>query len=307
MSKKWIFLPFFSVDFFKKTCYHINNYKILHKKRRYTMKKILVVEDNVKLLEDLKNTLKEDSFFSEITTATTGSDAAKIIKNEMPDILLTDILLPDGDGVWLIEQLNELKKSDCNITVVAMLDYEMAKIQRLLWSLGVDYLIMKPFIPENVVNQIKILASSEPVDILSDNILNISASSLIFTNKNLSISKEDPQLEQLVTNIFHELGMPAHIKGYEYLRYAILRVIENRNLLHSVTKELYPMVAKAFSSKPSRVERAIRHAIEVAWTRGDADNISRLFGCTVLSSRGKPTNSEFLAMIADKILLKLSA
>lgn len=271
------------------------------------MKKILVVEDNITLLEDLRKVLKEDTFFSEITTASTGSDAVKILKNGLPDILLTDILMPDGDGVWLIERLNELKTPEQNITVVAMLDHEMTKIQRLLWSLGVDYLVMKPFSPENIINQIKTLSSNETLDIISDNILNLNSQNLILTNKNLSISKEDPQLEQLVTNIFHELGMPAHIKGYEYLRYAILRVIENRNLLHSVTKELYPMTAKAFGSKPSRVERAIRHAIEVAWTRGDADNIARLFGCTVLSSRGKPTNSEFLAMIADKILLKLSA
>ena len=271
------------------------------------MKKILIVEDNPKLLEELKNTFKEDTYFSQIQTALTGSDAYEILKEELPDVLLTDILMPDGDGVWLIEKLNELKTPKNNVTVVAMLDYEMVKIQRLLWSLGVDYLIMKPFASENLVSQIKNLATQQDIDIISDSELTLDSPNIIFKNKNISISKEDPQLEQLVTNIFHELGMPAHIKGYEYLRYAILRVIENRALLHSVTKELYPMTAKAFGSKPSRVERAIRHAIEVAWTRGDADNISRLFGCTVLSSRGKPTNSEFLAMIADKILLRLSA
>jgi len=271
------------------------------------MKKILIVEDNIELLNELKNTFKEDTYFQEIKTASTGSEAYRIIKDELPDILLTDVLMPEGDGVWLIEKLNELKSPGNNITVVAMLDYEMLKVQRLLWSLGVDYLIMKPFMPKNIITQIKNLSKNEQIDIISDSALNLDSPNLILKNKNLSVSKEDPQLEQLVTNIFHELGMPAHIKGYEYLRYAILRVIENRNLLHSVTKELYPMTAKAFGSKPSRVERAIRHAIEVAWTRGDADNISRLFGCTVLSSRGKPTNSEFLAMIADKILLRLSA
>ena len=271
------------------------------------MKKILVVEDNILLLEEICRDLREDAFFSEIITATTGKEALSLLTKELPDILLTDILMPDGDGVWLLEQLNKLKKSDTIITVVAMLDHEMAKIEKLLWNMGADYLVMKPFSASNIINQIKTLSSNKPLDILSDNILNLNSQNIILTNKNISISKEDPQLEQLVTNIFHELGMPAHIKGYEYLRYAILRVIENRNLLHSVTKELYPMTAKAFGSKPSRVERAIRHAIEVAWTRGDADNIAKLFGCTVLSSRGKPTNSEFLAMIADKIILKLSA
>lgn len=271
------------------------------------MKKILVVEDNILLLEEICRDLKNDPFFSEIITASTGREAYNMLTKEIPDIILTDILMPDGDGVWLLEQLNKLKMPDTNVTVVAMLDHEMSKIEKLLWNMGADYLVMKPFSASNIINLIKTLSSNKPLDILSDNILNLNSQNIILTNKNISISKEDPQLEQLVTTIFHELGMPAHIKGYEYLRYAILRVIENRNLLHSVTKELYPMTAKAFGSKPSRVERAIRHAIEVAWTRGDAENISKLFGCTVLSSRGKPTNSEFLAMIADKIILKLSA
>lgn len=270
------------------------------------MKKILVVEDNNSLLEEICTHLKQDSFFTEVRIARTGAEALEELKTGIPDILLTDVLMPDGDGVWLMEKLNAMKR-DKEVTVVAMLDKEMTKLERLLWNMGADYLVMKPFSVSFIVNQMKVLSSHKPLDILSDNILNLNSQNVILANKNISISKEDPQLEQLVTNIFHELGMPAHIKGYEYLRYAILRVIENRNLLHSVTKELYPMTAKAFGSKPSRVERAIRHAIEVAWTRGDADNIARLFGCTVLSSRGKPTNSEFLAMIADKILLKLSA
>lgn len=271
------------------------------------MKKILVAEDNMSLLAEICKDLRNDPFFKEIETASTGREAVEKLKSGIPDILLTDVLMPDGDGIWLLEQLERLKKPTDNITIVAMLDHEMAKIEKMLWDMGADYLVMKPFSTQNIINQIKVLSSNKTLDILSDNILNLNSQNIILTNKNISLSKEDPQLEQLVTNIFHELGMPAHIKGYEYLRYAVLRVIENRNLLHSVTKELYPMTAKAFGSKASRVERAIRPAIEVAWTRGDADNISKLFGCTVLSSRGKPTNSEFLAMIADKILLKLSA
>ena len=215
--------------------------------------------------------------------------------------------MSDGDGVWLIEHLKKEPQYSKDMTIIAILDTKTAVIEKLLWNMGVDFLFIKPFQTEQIPNQIKLIAESKVSADIFENDITLDSQNFIIQGSNIEKSRENPKLEQLVTSIFHELGMPAHIKGYEYLRYAILRVIENRNLLHSVTKELYPMTAKAFNSKPSRVERAIRHAIEVAWTRGDADNISKLFGCTVLSSRGKPTNSEFLAMIADKILLKFSA
>lgn len=270
------------------------------------MKKILVVDDDRELLEEFVKKIEENEYFGEYKTASGGKEALKTALEFKPDIVLTDVVMPDGDGIWLIENLKKEENNDDKRLIISMVDSKIATIEKLLWSLGNDYLFVKPFDCETVINQIKMIYENKvSTDVFNDDVtLN---SKNILTNRNIEKSKEDPQLEQLVTNIFHELGMPAHIKGYEYLRYAVLRVIENRSLLHSVTKELYPMTAKAFNSKPSRVERAIRHAIEVAWSRGDADNIAKLFGCTVLSSRGKPTNSEFLAMIADKIILKLSA
>ena len=271
------------------------------------MKKILVVDNDKTFLKSIKENFENGGYFSEVRLAENGYEAFEIAKEFNPEIILTNIVMSDGDGVWLIEQLRQSALLTSKTSVFAVLDTKTAVIEKLLWDIGVDYIFVKPFDYLGIMTQIKlILESKDTTDIFNDKIT-LDSQNISFSGTNIEKSKENSNLEQLVTKIFHDLGMPAHIKGYEYLRYAILRVIENRELLHSVTKELYPMTAKAFNSKPSRVERAIRHAIEVAWTRGDADNIAKLFGCTVLSSRGKPTNSEFLAMIADKILLKISA
>lgn len=264
------------------------------------MKKIIVVDDNVSLVNELIQQMEQDAYFGDIFTAYNGKDALEIIKNKKPDIILTDIAMPNGDGIWLLENLVKQSLLTEDTTVIFMLDLKIPAIEKMVVDMGADYFIMKPFEMPTTLMQIKAVADGakpEPGE----------TEAAVSNLPNIQTSKENPKLEQMVTQIFHELGMPAHIKGYEYLRYAILRVLENRKLLHSVTKELYPMTAKEFDSKPSRVERAIRHAIEVAWNRGDADNIAKLFGCTVLSSRGKPTNSEFLAMIADSILLQISA
>ncbi len=263
------------------------------------MKSIIVIDDNISLVNELAAHLKQDTYFGEIYTAHEGKEALRTIRETKPQIILTDIAMPNGDGIWLLEHLKEEKLLSEDTTVIYMMDIKLPAIEKLIMDLGADYFMMKPFDIPVAVTQIKTVSNGEKhTRGALDPAVQLS---------NIATSKENPILEQMVTNIFHELGMPAHIKGYEYLRYAILRVLENRKLLHSVTKELYPMTAKQFDSKPSRVERAIRHAIEVAWSRGDAENIAKLFGCTVLSSRGKPTNSEFLAMIADNILLRLSA
>ncbi len=271
------------------------------------MKKILIADSDTTFLNNIKDYLAKDEYYSEIRTAKTGYEALEIAKEFKPDIVLTAVVMPDGDGTWLIKHLTDEENNDSTRVIIPILDSKISSIENIMWSLGVDYIFVRPFNISDIADQIKTVTGSKDSKNNFDENVSLESEAINHTSKNIERSKEDPVLEQLVTNIFHEVGMPAHIKGYEYLRYAILRVLENRNLLHSVTKELYPMTAKAFGSKPSRVERAIRHAIEVAWIRGDTENISKLFGCTVLSTRGKPTNSEFLAMIADKILLKLSA
>ena len=271
------------------------------------MKKILIVDNDMTFLNNMKEELSQNEYFSDIKVAQNGWEAFDIAKQFDPDIVLTAVVMSDGDGIWLIEHLKSEEYDNKNRVIIPILDSKITAIENLMWSLGVDYLLVKPFNENEIASQIKLVCESKDALNGFDEDISLETQVIKHSNTNIQRSKEDPKLEQLVTNIFHDLGMPAHIKGYEYLRYAILRVLENKTLLHSVTKELYPMTAKAFGSKPSRVERAIRHAIEVAWTRGDPENIAKLFGCTVLSSRGKPTNSEFLAMIADKILLKLSA
>lgn len=271
------------------------------------MKKILIVDDNKEILNELTNSVENNDYFGEYRVAQSGKEALKIALEFKPDIVLTDVVMSDGDGIWLTENLKNEDNNDEKRAIIAMVDSNIITIEKILWGLGCDYIFVKPFDCEDILDQIKLIYENKISANVFEDEITLDCKNISPTIKTIEKSKEDPQLEQLVTSIFHELGMPAHIKGYEYLRYAVLRVIENRSLLHSVTKELYPMTAKAFNSKPSRVERAIRHAIEVAWSRGDADNIAKLFGCTVLSSRGKPTNSEFLAMIADKIILKLSA
>ncbi len=271
------------------------------------MKKILIVDNDAAFLNSIKQHLLQNDYFTDIKLAQNGWEAFDIAKEFKPDIVLTAVVMSDGDGIWLIEHLKSEEYDDKNRVIIAILDSKIAAIENLMWSLGADYLLVKPFDETGIASQIKLVSESKAAMNGFDENVSLESQIISHSSKNIQKSKEDPKLEQLVTNIFHDLGMPAHIKGYEYLRFAILRVLENKNLLHSVTKELYPMTAKAFGSKPSRVERAIRHAIEVAWTRGDPENIAKLFGCTVLSSRGKPTNSEFLAMISDKILLKLSA
>ena len=251
--------------------------------------KILVVDDNKVFLDEFAEQIKRDDFFSEVYTASDGKEGFLTAGDKKPDIILSDVAMPNADGIWLFENLKNEKVIGENTKMMFMSDILAPAISNMVMSLGADYFFVKPFSYKSTILQIKAIASNKE------------------NNSPKSKEQEDVYLEQLVTNVFHELGMPAHIKGYEYLRFAILRVLENRKLLHSVTKELYPMTAKEFDTKPSRVERAIRHAIEVAWSRGDSENISKIFKCTVLSSRGKPTNSEFLAMIADRILMKLTA
>ena len=253
--------------------------------------KILVVDDNKVFLDEFVEEIRRDSFFTGIYTACDGKEGLAAAKDKKPDIILTDVAMPNADGIWLFENLKNEKLIDENLKIIFMSDILAPAISSMVMSLGADYFFAKPFSYKTTILQIKAIASNDTAA----------------ENKPKSKEQENIYLEQLITNVFHELGMPAHIKGYEYLRFAILRVLENRKLLHSVTKELYPMTAKEFDTKPSRVERAIRHAIEVAWSRGDSENISKIFKCTVLSSRGKPTNSEFLAMIADRILMKLTA
>lgn len=206
-----------------------------------------------------------------------------------PDIVLADVFMPNLDIIGVLESI---KNSDIRKKpfVVAMSGYDNPKLEKEILSAGVDFYFIKPF---------DINAFAERIQSFSDN--NTSES------HNESDELPEYELELMVTEIMHQIGVPAHIKGYHYLREAIVLSITNSEFINSITKILYPTVAKKHNTTSSRVERAIRHAIEVAWDRGDIDVLNSYFGYTIQNERGKPTNSEFIAMIADKLRLKLKA
>ena len=213
-----------------------------------------------------------------------------------PDIVIMDVVLPNIDGMGVLERLKSKEREFENfvmpkvIMVSAVNDDRMAQDCR---TLGADYFMVKPLSWENVIKNIKRLCDPTfEKEIGRGN------------GKKYEIC-ENLDVETMVTDIIHEIGIPAHIKGYQYIRHAIMLVIDNLDIINSITKTLYPTVAQDFKTTASRVERAIRHAIEVAWDRGDTEVLNSIFGYTIATSKGKPTNSEFIAMIADKLRLQI--
>ncbi len=203
-----------------------------------------------------------------------------------PDIVIADVFMPNLD---IIGVLDNIKNSDSRHKpfVAAMSSYDNPKLEKETLEAGADFYFIKPF----------------DINSFADRIAYFAKDTTESTDKNEALSKYD--LELMVTEIMHQIGVPAHIKGYHYLREAIILSITNTEVINSVTKILYPTVAKKHNTTSSRVERAIRHAIEVAWDRGDIDVLNSYFGYTIQNDRGKPTNSEFIAMISDKLRLKL--
>ncbi|MDO4327496.1 MAG: sporulation transcription factor Spo0A [bacterium] len=262
---------------------------------------IAIADDNEQTLEMLGNLLEEEDDFCVVGKASNGEDAYSMIVDTKPDIVLLDVIMPRMDGISVIEKVKnceEIKRTPSFIMVTAAGSEHMT---RDAFDMGANYYIMKPFQRETVVDKIRRLMLYQAAE---NDILKISpttaASSRGYTNKEEYIRQN---LENDVTQMLHEIGIPAHIKGYQYLRDAIAISVTDQEMLASVTKILYPSIAKKHQTTASRVERAIRHAIEVAWSRGKMDTINELFGYTVNGGKGKPTNSEFIALIADKIRL----
>lgn len=257
--------------------------------------RIVIADDSKEFCGMLSEFLKKQSDFEVVGSANDGLEALKLVSKENPDVLILDIIMPHLDGLGVLERLNSSE-----ITVIPKIIVLSAvgqdKITQRAINLGADYYVVKPFELDVFANRIRQLFSgslgmTEPRRTYSEN--QEEAANLMNNN-----------LESEITNIIHEIGVPAHIKGYLYLREAIAMVVNDVELLSAVTKELYPSIAKKFNTTPSRVERAIRHAIEVAWSRGQVETINKIFGYTVRNTKGKPTNSEFIAMVADKLRLK---
>lgn len=263
-------------------------------------KKVLIADDNREFCEILSRFLSTEGDFEVIGIAKDGLDALEKIKEENPDVLILDIIMPHLDGLGVLESLYKLELDKIpNVVILSAVGQD--QITQKAIELGADYYVVKPFDFKTFIKRLKqILGKEENKEASVKNeyvkIPRSAGMSSIDSNKSL---------EAKITNIIHEIGVPAHIKGYLYLREAISMVIQDIELLGAVTKELYPNIASKFNTTPSRVERAIRHAIEVAWTRGKVDTIDKIFGYTVNNNKGKPTNSEFIAMVADKLRLEM--
>lgn len=249
--------------------------------------KVLIVDDNKEIANNLRTKLLEDKSFDVIGVVQTAEEAISAIKNSYPDVMVTDVVLKGTDGFELLEEVKQLH-TNVKTVIVSALSQE-GFIQKAI-QLGASYYMVKPYNPDLLLKRIK--------EIENHNFF-VSTSSLPVEEK-----KRNREVEEKITNIFITVGIPAHIKGYQFLREAIKMAIDNPEIINSITKKLYPSIADKFETSSSKVERAIRHAIEVAWNRGKIENINTLFGVKVYSNNEKPTNGEFIALVADKMLLE---
>ncbi|MCM1105873.1 MAG: sporulation transcription factor Spo0A [Blautia sp.] len=257
---------------------------------------VAIADDNELMLEMLGAIVSSDEELQVIGTAKDGEEAYLMIKEKEPDVVLLDIVMPKLDGLGVLDRIraDTTVKKQPSILMVSAIGNE--RITDDAFSRGADYYIMKPFDSKSILEHIKKTRADHPV-----------REAHWVSSFERTEARDAQTLEEDVTEIIHEVGVPAHIKGYQYLREAIIMSVGNMDMLNSITKILYPGIAKKFDTTPSRVERAIRHAIEVAWSRGKMDTLDELFGYTISNGKGKPTNSEFIALITDKIRLQMKS
>ncbi|MEH7178669.1 sporulation transcription factor Spo0A [Neobacillus vireti] len=258
--------------------------------------KVCVVDDNRELVGLLEDYISSQDDMEIAGIAHNGQDCLELLESTDTDVLVLDIIMPHLDGLAVLERLRELKKGAIP-NVIMLTAFGQEDVTKKAVELGASYFILKPFDMENLGSHIRQVSGKSS-----------QVSRKAPTGNYRQHTENKPRnLDASITSIIHEIGVPAHIKGYLYLREAISMVYNDIELLGSITKVLYPDIAKKYNTTASRVERAIRHAIEVAWSRGNIDSISSLFGYTVSMSKAKPTNSEFIAMVADKLRLEHKA
>lgn len=257
--------------------------------------KVLIADDNREFCELLNETIRNEDGLEVAGVANHGVEVLEFLSHETVDVVVLDIIMPHLDGIGVLERLRQMDLARPPKVIVLTAFGQETMTQKAL-ELGADYYILKPFNLKVLAERVKQLGGDPTPP--PKPVAPINGKLQVVPVKHLDVE---------VTNIIHEIGIPAHIKGYLYLREAILMVINRVDLLSGVTKELYPAIAVKFKTTPSRVERAIRHAIEVAWARGNVDVINGIFGHTVNRDRGKPTNSEFIAMVADKLRMQIKA
>ncbi len=250
--------------------------------------KVVIADDSTELGQSCEKALK--SYGMDVTLCPKDGQALLAeVKTQIPDVILADVFMPNLDILGVLAEIQNLDVKDRPMVMV-MSSFDNQRLEKETLNAGASYYFLKPFDINMMAERIIQLSGWKneiaPV-VVKDNVVT------------------DPELELMVTEIIHQIGVPAHIKGYHYLRDAIILSVKNSEIINSVTKLLYPTVAKNYGTTSSRVERAIRHAIEVAWDRGDIDVLNSYFGYTIQNDRGKPTNSEFIAMISDKLRLRL--
>lgn len=260
---------------------------------------VIIADDNKEFCNILNDYLLSQRDIVVTGIARDGLEALDVIQEKKPDLVVLDIIMPHLDGLGVLEKLNSL---DINPKprIIVLSAVGQDKITQRAITLGTDYYVVKPFDMDVFTKRIRQMFNNTISSEQSKTV-----TSFIEPTEVRRESRNQPfDLEAEITNIIHEIGVPAHIKGYMYLREAISMVVKDIELLSAVTKELYPSIAKKYNTTASRVERAIRHAIEVAWSRGQVETINKLFGYTIHNDKGKPTNSEFIAMVADKLRLQ---
>ena len=240
-------------------------------------RKVIIADANESFRAMLREIIEQDGGFTVAASVGDGRSALEQVRELAPDLLILDVVLPELDGFGVLDQLRQ-EELPVRTMIVSAFFTEQVVSEAL--GKGAAYFMPKPF--ENAALLDRMRAVCQPAQ----------------------PAAHTKNLKNMVTDIIHEIGVPAHIKGYQYLREAILIAVEDMDVINAVTKVLYPEVARRFSTTPSRVERAIRHAIEVAWDRGDLETLQKFFGYTVSNTKGKPTNSEFIAMIADRLVLE---
>ncbi|GHU95103.1 stage 0 sporulation protein A [Clostridia bacterium] len=255
---------------------------------------VVAADSNAEFLDLLISQLESEPGIKVVGRAASGEEAVRQIVAHAPDAVVMELSMPSGDALAVMEELADVSfRREPGFFIYSSFAADSVKAEAA--RLGAQMFLQKPFNEIKLIDRLKKFAARLEFAVSAG------------AGGTGAAAMSDVEIETYITQIIHEIGVPAHIKGYRYMREAIMTVVRDPKIINSITKELYPSVAKTFGTTSSRVERAIRHAIEVAWDRGDLETLQRFFGYTVSNAKGKPTNSEFIAMIADKLTLQLRA